>query len=122
VPIRQPNGSAHVRVLSEPSRYGARSNHHEIQPLTGWPCTKHVPFRYRFDEKPPVMVAATAATVSLGRGLTRSRRGGRGSGGRSPVKPRSNIARNLFRSETPPVFAARAKDGKDGYLAPTNAT
>jgi hypothetical protein len=44
VPIRQPNGSAHVRVLSEPSRFGARSNFTKSNQLRAVP----VPNLYRF--------------------------------------------------------------------------
>ena len=39
----------------------------QIQPFTGCSCTKHVPFRYRFDEKQPVFVAAALIWFSLAR-------------------------------------------------------
>ena len=40
---------------------------HQIQRVTGSSCTKRVPFRYRFDEKPPVIVGATTGRFSLAR-------------------------------------------------------
>jgi hypothetical protein len=61
----QPKGSAHVRGLSAHPRFWRSFQLHQIQPVTGCSCTKHVPFRYRFDEEPLVIVAGTASRVSV---------------------------------------------------------
>ena len=91
--------------LPEHRRFGSRSNYAKsIYELHLYQtCT----FRYRFDEKPPVIVAGTASRFSL-RGLGAERAG---PWRPEPVKPSSNIARNLFR-RTPPVLPPGPMTGK----------
>ena len=44
-----------------PHVFGARSNYTKSNRLPGCSCTKHVPFRYRFDEKPALIARLTAS-------------------------------------------------------------
>jgi hypothetical protein len=95
VPIRQSNGSAHVRVLSDHPRFDARSNYIKSNRLR----VTYVPNLYLFGtvsaKKPPLIVSATARRFSLRRAYTKPR--GEGRAWRpEAVKPRSNITRNLF--------------------------
>ena len=60
------------RTLSSAGRWVLPSTHVSVpaptvpNPTTyGCSCTKRVPFRYRFDEKPPATVAATASRFSI---------------------------------------------------------
>jgi len=113
VPIRQPNGSAHVRVLSEHPRFGAGSNYTKSNQLRPVPVPNMYLFGTVSTKTPPVIVAATAGGV-----LARESRSRPPQPGKTQPKcpPRISSPRN------PPVLAAVAKDGEGGYLAPTSAT
>ena len=100
--------------LSEHRRFGSRSNYAKsIYELHLYQtCT----FRYRFDEKPPVIVAGTASRFSL-RGLGAERAGPCRP---EPVKPSSNYRQESL-PPNPACFAAGADDGEEAYPSPTNA-
>jgi len=117
--IRQPNGSAHVRVLSEHPRFDARSNYPKSNRLRGAP----VPNVYLFgtvstkirrnrplDDEPDFRST----------GSIQSRRGE----GVTPWSPepvnRSKTAPESLPPEITPILAAGAEEG-DAYPTPKNA-
>ena len=52
-----------MRILSEHPKFGGPFQLSQIQPVTGCSCTKPVPFRYRFDERPALLVRLTFEPV-----------------------------------------------------------
>jgi hypothetical protein len=66
--------------------FGARPNYTKSNRLR-CSCTKHVPFRYRFDEKPAVIVRLTVSRFSLARILSRPRQAGKAQPKCSPRNP-----------------------------------
>jgi hypothetical protein len=99
------------RVLSEHATFWRSFQLRQIQPLRGCSCTKRVPFRYHFDEKPPVIVAGTANRFSLARIQARAA---------GPIKPRPNGARNVFPQKSRLFWPPGPRSGEDAYLKPTN--
>jgi len=99
-------------VLSEHPGFRAHSNYTKSNAFTGCTCTKHVPFRYLFDEKPPVIVVRRRAGFRSRESSSRPLLAG---------KTRRNVAPESLPPEISPVLAAGAKGGKNVYLTPTKA-
>jgi hypothetical protein len=80
---------------------------HQIQPFTGCACTKRVPFRYRFDEKPLDLSVRRRAGFPSVRAYRKPREQGVAlkAGARELLPPRNLFLRN------PASVAGRAKDG-----------
>ena len=86
----------------------------QIQPLTGCTCTKRVPFRYRFDEKPALIVRLTTSRFSLAR-IAKSAAAG-------PAKP-AQISPGISSQRNPACFwPAGARGRGRAYPTPTNAS
>ena len=96
-----------IRVLSKHPCFGARSNSTKIQPFTGCACTKRVPFRYRFDEKPLDLSVRRRSGFPSVRAYRKPREQGVAlkAGARELLPPRNLFLRN------PASVAGRAKDG-----------
>ena len=89
--------------MSEHLHFGLRSNYAKSNQFRGCFCTKHAPFRYRFDEKPPLIVSATASRFLP----ARIPQAGRCRENPAKMPPRISSPRNPVR--------------EDGYPTPTNA-
>jgi hypothetical protein len=100
-PTHLPKGSAHVRGFVRAPEVLASVQLRQIQPVTGWTCTKRVPFRCSFRRKTDRNRGCDGEPV-FARANPRA-------GRRRPVKPRPISPRNLS-PRTTPVLATVAGD------------